>query len=411
MRGLWERNGKYYAQVQVKDWVGRVHLEHSTTVAEATTAMQALKAEIVAGKFVPPAAKAKLAQNGGKLAQAPGPHSLITEAITSYQGDPTVISIKSAKTHTHEKHSFSAWNKYAPDATLAEIDKKFLKDFAGYRIRVAGEDDKTISGRTINLNVLALKHVVDWAVTEKWLPAFPTGWEWKDLPEKPKKVELLSKEEIEFLINDRIITPEALAMIDESKRYLAEAQQLTGQGFSDYIKLLSVAGAREQETICKTWDHVIWNRRVILFPGALAKAGGGHPAPDREIDFYDRLESHLKDMYARRDTTTSFMFPDGEGGHIGSYRKQWEHARDALKEWKIKQGMKREEAEARYDCLGFHHLRHYFISMCVAMGIDYMTIALWVSHKDGGVLIGKVYGHLRPGHTVTQAAKLNGSTF
>ena len=27
-------------------------------------------------------------------------------------------------------------------------------------------------------------------------------------------------------------------------------------------------------------------------------------------------------------------------------------------------------------------------------GIDFMTIAKWVGHQDGGVLIGKVYGHL-----------------
>jgi hypothetical protein len=27
-------------------------------------------------------------------------------------------------------------------------------------------------------------------------------------------------------------------------------------------------------------------------------------------------------------------------------------------------------------------------------GIDFMTIADWLSHKNGGILIGKVYGHL-----------------
>ena len=31
-------------------------------------------------------------------------------------------------------------------------------------------------------------------------------------------------------------------------------------------------------------------------------------------------------------------------------------------------------------------------------GFDYMTIAEWVGHVDGGVLIGKLYGHLRQGH-------------
>jgi integrase len=47
---------------------------------------------------------------------------------------------------------------------------------------------------------------------------------------------------------------------------------------------------------------------------------------------------------------------------------------------------------------GFHDLRHHFISMCVMSGIDFMTIAAWVGHKDGGVLIGRVYGHLANEH-------------
>jgi len=43
----------------------------------------------------------------------------------------------------------------------------------------------------------------------------------------------------------------------------------------------------------------------------------------------------------------------------------------------------------------------------VMSGIDYMTIAAWVGHRDGGVLIGKVYGHLADSHKKEQAAKLN----
>jgi hypothetical protein len=39
-------------------------------------------------------------------------------------------------------------------------------------------------------------------------------------------------------------------------------------------------------------------------------------------------------------------------------------------------------------------------------GIDFKTIAEWVGHRDGGVLIGKVYGHLKPGHGAIQAEKI-----
>ncbi|HUD48010.1 MAG TPA: hypothetical protein VMR33_14345 [Candidatus Baltobacteraceae bacterium] len=56
---------------------------------------------------------------------------------------------------------------------------------------------------------------------------------------------------------------------------------------------------------------------------------------------------------------------------------------------------------------GFQDLRHHFISYAVMSGIDFMTIARWVGHKDGGILIGKVYGHLSNEHAQAQAARMN----
>jgi len=40
-------------------------------------------------------------------------------------------------------------------------------------------------------------------------------------------------------------------------------------------------------------------------------------------------------------------------------------------------------------------------------GIDYMTIAKWVGHRDGGILIGKVYGHPGDDHARAQAMRVN----
>ena len=32
--------------------------------------------------------------------------------------------------------------------------------------------------------------------------------------------------------------------------------------------------------------------------------------------------------------------------------------------------------------------------MCVMAGVPFMQIAAWLGHHDGGILVGKVYGHL-----------------
>jgi site-specific recombinase XerD len=42
-----------------------------------------------------------------------------------------------------------------------------------------------------------------------------------------------------------------------------------------------------------------------------------------------------------------------------------------------------------------HHLRHFFCSNAIEAGIDFKTIAGWLGHKDGGLLVAKTYGHLR----------------
>jgi integrase len=67
--------------------------------------------------------------------------------------------------------------------------------------------------------------------------------------------------------------------------------------------------------------------------------------------------------------------------------------------------------EAKLPWVGFHDLRHYFCSMCVMAGIDFMTIAAWLGHKDGGILVGKVYGHLLDEHRQKAAKRVSfGST-
>ena len=40
-------------------------------------------------------------------------------------------------------------------------------------------------------------------------------------------------------------------------------------------------------------------------------------------------------------------------------------------------------------------------------GLDFMTIAAWMGHKDGGILVGKVYGHLLQDHRRHAARKVN----
>jgi len=57
-----------------------------------------------------------------------------------------------------------------------------------------------------------------------------------------------------------------------------------------------------------------------------------------------------------------------------------------------------ENAFQRLGVKGFsvHALRHYFASNAIERGINFQVIADWLGHKNGGVLVAKTYGHLRP---------------
>ena len=53
-----------------------------------------------------------------------------------------------------------------------------------------------------------------------------------------------------------------------------------------------------------------------------------------------------------------------------------------------------------------HSMRHFFVSNAIEVGVDFKTIAAWVGHKDGGILVAKTYGHLRDTHSAEMAKRM-----
>jgi integrase len=53
-----------------------------------------------------------------------------------------------------------------------------------------------------------------------------------------------------------------------------------------------------------------------------------------------------------------------------------------------------------------HCMRHFFVSNALEKGVDFKTIAAWVGHKDGGLLVAKTYGHLRDTHSYEMAKRI-----
>lgn len=53
-----------------------------------------------------------------------------------------------------------------------------------------------------------------------------------------------------------------------------------------------------------------------------------------------------------------------------------------------------------------YDLRHFFVTSCIESGVDVATVAKWVGHRDGGVLILKTYTHTRADHSLSEAKRL-----
>jgi integrase len=175
----------------------------------------------------------------------------------------------------------------------------------------------------------------------------------------------------------------------------AKPQPVYAQGemFVDWVRLMQYSGARRNAALTAKWSDVDWRNEQITF----------HTKGDKDVvvDFNPKLEAHLRDMNNRRipiddkGTLTPYLFPstrpgDSTRGHMTNFQKTLETVRQAV----------------NLTHFTPHLLRHWFTSMCVMEGHDFMTIAEWLGQSDGGMLVGKVYGHLAPSHKRSAAKRL-----
>jgi len=356
IRGLWERNGRYYAQITVEDQntglkqVKRVPLEGATTNAQAVAKFQELLTQRRKGSLP-------------VLKRTPKFADYATQYFEFYE---KVKDAKRASTLETERFAIDRWIEHLGHVRLDRITRALINSFIAKR-QGAGR-----SGRTVNLEVICFRNVMKRAIDDGWINSLPTQ-NLRPLKWTPHKRELFSAAQINELCDKAI---------EVSKN---------GQEFADYIRFLAFSGARMSEALRLKWADVDWeNKQLTIGADGLSK---NHKA--RVVDFNASLEGHLLAMKKRRAPDLKWLFPSPQRGNqdipAKSFRETLILARNA----------------AKLPDFGFHDCRHHFISMCVMSGIDYMTIARWAGHQDGGVLIGKVYGHLSNEHAQRQAQRVN----
>ncbi len=373
IRGLWKRNDRYYAQLTVfdpitgKNRVQRIPLtdkqnEPVGTIAQAVAVMEALRTK---RRDIGLDAQVRRAPRFGDYAD------LYLDAISAGAG------AKKHRVIIGERAMLKQWRKHLGDIRLDQIRKVQVNDFITKRLKIGR------SPRTCNLNVIVLRNVIKRAIEDGLLPANPIAGL------KPLKVTFRKRSLCTAADIDKIVDATCQSRINEKGETVSVTQN--AEQFADYIRFLRFTGAREKESLRVKWVDVDFDGgRVTIGADGDTKNHKG-----RTVDFNPKLEALLKAMHNRRAPDSQWIFPSPQRGEKDIPARSF---RESLNLTRSAAGLPK---------FGFHDCRHHFISMAVMSGLDFMTIASWVGHQDGGVLIGKVYGHLANEHKKAMAEKLN----
>lgn len=367
LKGLQIRNGKYYAYLKVDGGDGPAKPRRFTLLTPEGVPVSNLTEAIKALAVI------RVARASSALPTAGKKPSFRTYAETYLSKASTVA--KKPGTVMNERKIIALWQSHLGSVIIDKIKAPMIASFREKRLTggltINGKLYDAITARTANLDVVILRNVLKSALLDGYLRFLPQLPRLKQKP--PAKRSLLTLQELQSLVDAAY-----------------QACQRNGDQLADYLCFLAFSGAREKESLRIRWEDI----DLIQGHVTIGADGDSKNGMARKVQCTGPLLQHLKEMSLRRAPDSSWLFPSPRRGdkdiHAESFRDSLLLAREA----------------AGLPWVGFHDPRHFFCSWCVMSGIDYMTIAAWAGHQDGGILIGKVYGHLADEHKQQAAARV-----
>jgi integrase len=364
--GLYLRNDRYYGQLWVELPSGKKGARRFPLLDEENQPIRTLTA-------AKEALEMKRQERREQKMPTIGRKPLFFDYSTDYF-DRAKVQRKRAGTLANETQAIARWRHHLGRVRIDRIATPMIAAYIDKRLKggvFAGRKLGPASERTVNLDIIMLRNVLKMAADEGHL---------RELP----KVKTLEAGPVP---KRALVTP---AEFSRLLTCACAACKKNGDQLADYLRFLAFSGAREQEALRVKWVDVDFGKELVTI-GADGLAKNGEA---RNVEFNPQLGDLLEKMHLRRAPDCSWIFPSPRRGdrdeHARSFRESFKLARKA----------------AGLDWIGFHDLRHYFCSVCVMAGIDFMTIAAWLGHKDGGILVGKVYGHLLDEHRQKAAKRI-----
>ncbi len=349
--GLWLRGSRYYAQL-------RIDLGNGTTaprrIALTAENLDQAKAELE---------RTRTERRAGTLPTT-GFRPKFEDFAREYLASSTLAQ-KKVSTQGIERQAINRWIAHLGGIRLDKITAPMIHSYREQRLALGR------MARTVNLDTVAARNVLKLAVERGFIERLPEVRQLKQKP--PQRRPLMTREQFAALL--------AACNPDTTKNATL---------FALYLRFLALTGSREKEALCVRWADVDFQREIVT----IGSGGNAKNHKARDVDFSPELKALLAEMFAARPPDSSWVFPSPQRG-----------GKD-IHAMRLRESLNQVRKAAGLPWLGFHDLRHAFASACVMAGLDFMTIAAWLGHSDGGILVGKVYGHLADTHKKAAAQKL-----
>ena len=243
--------------------------------------------------------------------------------------------------------------------TVRAIDRSQVDTWAASR-------SKTTAARTFNIERETLIQILDYAMREGLILENPA-----------RVVERRKQPQAKVIIPTKAQFKTLLATLRQSDVRYHEA--------ADLCELLAYSGCRLGEATSMTWGDVNFELKQFTVTGG-EFGTKNHEA--RTLPLFPALEEFLVRV---RPLMPEPVQPSDRIVQIDNAKKAITSACQTAK------------------LPHFHHhcLRHFFCSNAIEAGIDFKTIAGWLGHKDGGLLVAKTYGHLRDEHSAAMAKRMS----
>jgi integrase len=239
----------------------------------------------------------------------------------------------------------------------SDITPLLLEDYKARRL-------KEVSARTVNIEVGAVKTMLNRAVELGLISENPIV--------KIKKIKGPSRKPVEFLTKEQVSS------------LLRNSSPTYRPIFYTYLN----TGMRREELVNLEWSDIDWHNNQIRILNKEKKRYHPKGQKERFIPIKDDLIAILKQRKKKANGSYVFGTKDGKPRHNNILRE-----------------LKRAAKRAGIEDITIHMLRHTFASHLVMAGVDLQTVQKLLGHSS--ITTTMIYAHLAPDHLKSAIEKID----